>query len=151
MIERFERFSFVISEISRYWHKITTTEMERYGLKGPHSVYLLALYRNPEGLTAPQICELCGKDKSDVSRMMAILEDKGLVKKEGVNQKLYRGIFKLTEDGYAAAEFVQERASLAVELAGSELSDQTRSTLYEALEIIAANLKTIGRDGLPLG
>ena len=33
MVDRFERFSFAISEISRCWHKIAAEEMEAYGLK----------------------------------------------------------------------------------------------------------------------
>ena len=115
MIERFERFSLAISEIWRYWHKLTGEEMEKYGLKGTHSVYLITMYRYPEGITAPQICELCGKDKADVSRMMSIMEQKGLVLKEGINQNLYRGVFKLTEAGRKAAEYVKSRAALAVE------------------------------------
>ena len=55
MVDRFERFSFAVFEISRYWHKITANEMEKYGLKGPHSVYLTAMYRYPDGITAPQL------------------------------------------------------------------------------------------------
>lgn len=53
MVDRFSRFSFTLSEISRYWHKLTTEEMEKYDLKGPHSVYLTAMHYSPEGLTAP--------------------------------------------------------------------------------------------------
>jgi DNA-binding MarR family transcriptional regulator len=150
MIERFERFSLAISEISRYWHKITAVEMEKYDLKGPHSVYLVAMYRYPEGITASKLCELCGKDKSDVSRMMSIMEKKGLVKKEGVHQNLYRGVFKLTEQGKDAAEHVRERARLAVEIAGSDLSDENRAIFYEALESITNRLREISKEGLPL-
>ncbi len=149
MVERFERFSFLVSEVSRNWHKITSDEMEKYGLKGPHSVYLITMYRYPEGVTAPQLCELCGKDKSDVSRMMSIMEKKGLVKKEGIHQNLYRGVFKLTQEGMEAAEYVVKRANLAVELAGQELTDETRAIFYEAFEIISAKLKQISKDGLP--
>lgn len=149
MVDRFERFSFAILEISRHWHKITADEMEKYGLKGPHATYLTTLYRNRAGLTAPQLCELCGKDKADVSRMMSLMEQKGLVKKEGVHQNLYRGVFKLTAEGMTAAEFVCRRASLAVEIAGRDLTDETRTVFYEALETIAANLREISKDGLP--
>lgn len=149
MVERFERFSFAISEISRYWHKLTSDEMEVYGLKGAHSVYLLAMYRYPEGITAAKICELCGKDKSDVSRMMSIMEKKGLVTKEGIHQNLYRGVFKLTEEGRTAAEHVRQRACLAVELAGKDLTDEKRSIFYEALESIASNLQELSKQGLP--
>lgn len=149
MIDRFERFSLVISEISRHWHKISTAEMEKHGLKGAHSVYLTAMRRFPEGMTTAQLCELCGKDKSDVSRMMSIMEEKGLVIKEGVHQNLYRGAYKLTDAGREAADFVYRRASLAVALAGKSLTDEKRAILYEALESIAANLQEISSNGLP--
>jgi len=149
MIERFERFSVAIAEISRYWHKITAAEMEKYGLKGTHSVYLAAMARHPEGLTAGQICELCCKDKSDVSRSMSMMEKKGLVMKEGLHQNLYKGVFRLTEAGIAAAEYVNRRASLAVAMAGRELTDESRAMLYAALESIAGNLRDIGENGLP--
>ena len=149
MIDRFERFSLVISELSRHWHKITTTEMEKYGLKGAHSIYLTAMARYPEGLTANQICEMCCKDKSDVSRMMTIMEKKGLVTKESVHQNLYKGVFLLTDEGKAAAEYVNRRASLAVSIAGKDLDDETRTTLYNALESIAGNLREISENGLP--
>ena len=149
MVQRFERFSFAILEIYRHWHKLAAEELEKHGLKGPHATYLTALYRHEAGLTAPQLCELCGKDKSDVSRMMAIMEQKGLVKKEGVHQNLYRGVFRLTEEGRSAAEFVCRRASLAVELAGKDLTEEKRAVFYEALEAIAANLREMSKDGLP--
>lgn len=149
MIDRFERFSFAISEISRYWHKITADEMERYGLKGPHSVYLTAMYRYPDGITAPQLCELCGKDKSDVSRAMALMEQKGLVRKEGIHQNCYGGVFKLTEDGLAAARHVRQRVSIAVQIAGEDLSEENRAVFYESLEKIASKLREISKEGLP--
>ena len=147
--DRFERFSLAISEISRYWHKIAAEEMEKYGLKGPHATYLTAMYRFDEGVTAPQLCELCGKDKADVSRMMSIMEKNGLVKKEGVHQNLYRGTFKLTERGREAAKHVRERASLAVELAGRDLTEENRGVLYQALESITANLRKLSKEGIP--
>ena len=149
MIERFERFSFAISEISRYWHKITATEMEKYGLKGAHSVYLITMLRYPEGITASQLCEYCAKDKSDVSRMMSIMEKKGLVVKEGVHQNLYKGVFKLTQAGQEAAQFVSRRAKLAVDIAGEELSEEERAIMYSSLETIMNKLRDISRDGLP--
>ena len=149
MVERFERFSFLISEVSRNWHKIASDEMEKYGLKGPHSVYLITMYRYPDGITAPQLCELCGKDKSDVSRMMSIMEKKALVKKEGIHQNLYRGTFKLTDEGIHAAEQVAGRANLAVELAGNEITEEERAIFYRSLEVISTNLRKISKDGLP--
>ena len=149
MIDRFERFSVMISEISRHWHKITTSEMEKYGLKGAHSIYLATMARFPEGITAAQLCELCCKVKSDVSRMMGIMEKNGLVVKEGSHQNRYNGVFLLTEAGRTAAEYVKQRAALAVSIAGKDLTDGSRAILYDALESICENLKSISENGLP--
>lgn len=148
-MNRFERFSFAISEISRYWHKLTTEEMDKYGLKGAHSVYLLTIYRFPEGITTSQICEICGKDKSDASRMISIMEKKGLVIKEGIHQNSYGGVIKLTEEGKKAAEHVRKRADFAVELAGKELTDENRAIFYESLELITSNLRKLSEEGIP--
>ena len=48
--------------------------MEKYGLKGPHAQCLLAMRRNPQGITASQLCTICDKDKAAISRTVAELE-----------------------------------------------------------------------------
>ncbi|MBQ8815506.1 MAG: winged helix-turn-helix transcriptional regulator [Lachnospiraceae bacterium] len=149
MVNRFERFTFAMSKISKCWHKLTTDEMAKYGLKGPHSVYLIAMYRHEDGITAPQLCDICGKDKADVSRMMSIMEKKGLVTKEGSNQNRYGGVWKLTPEGKAAAEYVRERARLAVELGGKGLTEEDRAAFYRAMELIVSNLQKMSEEGLP--
>lgn len=149
MVERFEKFSLAIFEISKHWHKIAAEEMAKYGLKGPHATYLLTISHFEDGITAPQLCEMCGKDKADVSRMMTIMEQKGLVTKESVHQNMYRGVFKLTDEGKIATEHVRQRASLAVELAGKDLDDEKRTIFYEALDSIVLNLREISKEGLP--
>ena len=77
------------------------------------------------------------------------MEKNGLVKKEGIHQNLYRGVFKLTDEGKNAAMYVRQRAGLAVELAGKDLSDENRAVFYKSLESIADNLRSISREGLP--
>ena len=149
MIDRFEHFSCVISDISRYWHKIASEEMAKYGLKGPHAIYLTTMNRNPHGITAAELCELCGKDKADVSRMMTIMESKGLVIREGNKGSLYRAKLKLTETGVKAAEQVSERAALATYMAGKGISEQQRTIFYDTLEQISINLEKISKEGLP--
>lgn len=149
MVNRFERFSVAIMEIFRHWHKITAEEMEKYGLKGTHSTYFAVLSRYGDGVTATQLCDLCGRDKADVSRSIAIMEKKGLVTKEGSGSNLYRARIFLTDEGKKVAEFVRERASLAVELAGKGLSDSDRAVFYNSLELIAGNLARISQNGLP--
>ena len=149
MINRFEKFSFAISEIHRFWHKIAADEMTKLGLKGPHVVYLVALKRFPEGVTSAELSEMCGRDKSDVSRAVAAMEEKGLLKKQGVTQNLYRAKLILTEEGKRAAAHISKRAGKAVEMGGSGLSEAERENFYNALELIASNLGNISKDGLP--
>lgn len=149
MVDRFERFSLSISEISRYWHKLASEELAKYGLKGPHATYLTAMHKYPNGITVPQLCEVCGKDKSDASRMISILEQKGLVKKQVVDGSLYRGLLLLTDEGEAAAEHVCNRASRAVEMAGRDLTDEMRDNFYKALNSITANLRALSKEGIP--
>ena len=149
MVNRFEKFSFAISEIHRFWHKIASDEMTKLGLKGPHVVYLVALKRFPAGVTAAELSEMCGRDKSDVSRAIASMEEKGLGLKQGENQNLYRARLVLTDEGKKAAAHISKRAGLAVEMGGKGLSDQERKTFYDALELIASNLGSISKDGLP--
>ena len=146
MINRFQRFSYAISELSRCWHKIAAQEMAKYGLKGPHCVYLLTLYRHPAGITATQLGNLCGKDKADVSRMMAMMEQKNLICKEG---NTYRAMLKLTKEGKAAAEHVQSRAAKAVELGGNGMTEAVREQFYQTLELVVSNLQAISEECLP--
>ena len=151
MLKRFARFSLAISEIDRCWHKLAAEEMAKYELNSPHAVYLTTLYKFEEGITAAKLGELCCKNKADVSRMVAILEKKGLVTKETAGGNVYRAKLLLTEEGKRAAEHVQQRAAVAVELAGSGMTDEEREVFYRCLERITTNLQTLSKEGLPLG
>lgn len=149
MLDRFERFSVAISELSRYWHKITADEMEAYGLKGPYVVYFTTLYRYPEGLSAVKLGELCCRDKADVSRAISLLEKKGLIKKDKTKKSQYRAPIVLTEEGRHLAEDMILKANKAVELGGMGLTDEQRETFYYSLELITKNLQTLSEEGLP--
>ena len=150
MLNRFARFSFAIFEIDRCWHKLAAEEMAKYGLNSPHAVYLTTLYNQKDGITAAKLGELCCKNKADVSRMVAILEKKGLVHRVAVGGNLYRAKLLLTQEGKRAAEQVQQRAAVAVELAGSGMTDAEREVFYRCLELITTNLQTLSKEGLPL-
>lgn len=150
MLDRFAKFSYSIAEIHRCWHKLAAEELARYALNSPHAIYLKTLFdAEPEGITAAQLGEICGKDKADVSRMVAILENKGLVRKVAVGKNMYRAKLVLTETGREAAEHVRSRAAVAVELAGSGLSEDEREQFYKALTLITENLRKLSKDGLP--
>lgn len=148
-LERFEQFSFSIFEISHFWHQLTAQEMEKHGLRGSHTLYLLTLYRYPEGVSAKELGRICGRDKADVSRMLSSLESGGLVCKEGIHQRQYGGLFRLTAEGVRITEEIRGRVALAVELAGAELTPEAREVFYDSLERITRNVRELGENGIP--
>lgn len=149
MLDRFEQFCLTISSIYQDIQKIERDEMERCGFKGSYAQYLSLLIRHPEGLTAAQLGELCDKDKAAVSRAVTQMMDQELLRRENVCAKAYRARLVLTQKGKEAAEFVCARAMQAVEAGGRGLSDEDRNIFYAALELIASNLQTISREGIP--
>lgn len=147
MVNRFEKFTFAISEISRYWHKIAADEMEKYGLKGPYAVYFTTLYRSDDGITAVNLSELCGRDKADVSRAVALLEEKGLIVRES-DKNRYRSLLKLTDEGKRIAEQINKIAKNVTEYVGRDLTSENRAVFYECLDSIINNMHILSRDGL---
>ena len=90
MVSRYELFSSAISSIYHDIQRIERTEMARFGLKGPHAQCLVALNRYPEGITAARLCEVCEKDKAAVSRIIAELEEEGMVTRDSQGGSRYR-------------------------------------------------------------
>lgn len=150
MIDRFEQFVSYISAIHRDVQKIERDEMVKYGLKGAYAQYLVAMHRYPHGITAAELCEVCGKDKAAVSRVLSEMEAKGLVVKNCAYDNPYRAQLLLTESGNAAAEYVCRRAVRAVQIAGQELNDETRALLYRSLRGLAGRIQELARDGIPV-
>ena len=80
LIERFESFTTSVTKAYKCIQKIKLAETERMGLKANHVMYMHYLGKNPEGLTAKQLCELCIEDKAAVSRTIVDLTKNGFVK-----------------------------------------------------------------------
>ena len=148
MESRYELLSGSISSMYHDIQKIERTEMAHYGLKGPHAQCLLAMKKHPEGITAARLCEVCEKDKAAVSRILAELEEAGMILRENRNGSRYRATLLLTDRGQEAAAAVVEKARLAVEVAGKGFGAEEREVFYRVLSIISGNLHKLCRDGL---
>jgi len=149
VVSRFEQFSAVISSIYRCIQNIERDEMIKVGYKGAYAIYLVTMSRYPEGITAAQLSEYCVKDKAAVSRIVAEMEDRGLIKRSGNGENLYRAKLFLTDKGEQLAEFVKQKAKTAVAEVSGKMSDEDRSAMYKALDMIAKNLDVISKDGIP--
>ncbi|MGN0971882.1 MAG: MarR family winged helix-turn-helix transcriptional regulator [Aristaeellaceae bacterium] len=138
MLHRFETFVMGITTCYKCIQRIKSMEMTEFGLKGTHVMCLFFLHRNPEGLTAAQLCHLCAEDKAASSRTVALLQEQGYV--EGPDRK-YRAALRLTEAGLAIAQRIDRLIAQWVETGSEGLSEEDRTAFYRALEIIAGNLQ----------
>lgn len=148
MLERFEQFTALISSIERSIQKLERDEMIRCGGKGAYAQYLVLFSREPEGLTLQELCDRSDRDKAAVSRMLAEMTEKGLVRPMEAD-RIYRQRYGLTELGLQTCRFVEQRAVAAVTGADSGLDQAQRAVFYGTLERIAANLDRMTRDGIP--
>ena len=148
MVGRFEIFTLGLSEITSSWNKIASDELKPFGLKGTYVIFLIALYKHPEGLTSANLSEMCNRDKAEVSRAIKALEAKGFIVRENVTVNGYRAKITLTDEGYSVTKAIRERVKLAVEKGGEGLSEEQRESFYTALETISHNLKIISKEGL---
>ena len=148
MIGRFEVFTLALSEMSSSWNKIASEELAPYGLKGGYVVYLIALFKSKEGLTATNLSELCNRDKAEVSRAVRALESKGFLKRDLTTSNGYRAKITLTDEGRNITSEIRERIKLIVDAAGTGLSEEDRESFYTSLDLISKNLKKISKKEL---
>lgn len=142
MQDRFEVFMKETTAIYRTVQQIKAAEMTGLGLKGMHVMCLYFLYKHTEGLTAVQLCELCGEDKASVSRTIAALKEKGYVTEEQAGlPKKYRSVITLTDSGKDLGKIEGEKIVKAINAGGEGLDDDGRTGFYSGLSLIAKNLK----------
>lgn len=143
MIDRFELFSSLIASIYKDIIKIERNIMTQYGLKGPHSQCLVAMRQYPDGITASELCEVCGKDKAAISRAVSGLESAGLIYRDLSGDNIYRAPLKLTEKGSDISNNLCDAAKAAVTMASKGLSEENRKIFYDSLSLVASNLQNL--------
>ncbi|NLM06628.1 MAG: MarR family transcriptional regulator [Tissierellia bacterium] len=143
MLKRFERFSSGIFSLHKIWHKIASDALKPYDLTSSHLTYLMALIQSEDGLTSSELVEICGKDKSDVSRSLNTMANKGLVNKESSHKKGYGGVFFLTEKGMEVAGQTYDKVAFAVEYATKNIPEEKKEIFYEVLGLFDENLNEL--------
>ncbi len=142
MPDRFETFATTIAFINRCIQKIKAREMEAVGLKSSYVMCMYALAREPEGLTASQLRELCGEDKGAISRSVGDLAAREYVRLEtDPPKRAYRSKIVLTRKGQELADYINARVERAMEQASRGISPDSRKELYASLARISRNLQ----------
>ena len=115
--------------------------MRPFGLRSNHVMCLYHLGKNPGGITLTRLAESCREDKGAVSRCVAQLIQQGYVCGDfPENKRSYRTKLYLTEEGRSVAEQINSRIYDIMVNGGDGLTDEQRTNLYAALEIIVNNL-----------
>ncbi|MBE6007387.1 MAG: hypothetical protein E7238_09635 [Sarcina sp.] len=141
MTDRFEHFTLSIFSISRFWNRLATEEMKKYGFRGAYALYLVMIASADGNMTAAALADLCQRDKADVSRAISAFRKKGILEPYGESR--YRAALKLTEKGQSLAAAIRSRADEVLEQAGRGISDEMRENMYLCLDIIARNMRQI--------
>ncbi|MBR2028163.1 MAG: MarR family transcriptional regulator [Oscillospiraceae bacterium] len=149
MTDRYQQFSYIVSVINRQIQKIERDEMVKHGYKGAFAQYLMAMRRNPAGVTSAQLSEMCDKDKAAVSRVITEMTEKGLVVRKSANETLYRAKITLTQKGMEIADYIAKQGAAAVAAVNNELSKEELKIFYSNLDYIADKLHIISKDGIP--
>ncbi|MDO4501465.1 MAG: hypothetical protein Q4B60_09390 [Erysipelotrichaceae bacterium] len=147
MISRFEKFSLDIFSIFKNWNDIAGEEMEKYGIKGVSALYLILLNENADKYTVTELAKTCGRDKAEVSRSLAVFKEKGWLNAGEGNK--YRSLLSLSEEGKKVAQSLEKRARIALINAGEGIPLEKIKVMYECLDTISANLKSLSLSGLP--
>jgi len=145
MLNRFAQFSYVISNIYRNIQKIEHDEMVKLGYKGAFAQYLVALANQPNGITSTKLCVICDKNKAAVSRILQEMEDKELI----FRNHSYNALITLTKKGEKIAQYVCEKAELAVQEVSKGLNDEQRQLFYSTLSQITTAVQKLSEEGLP--
>lgn len=142
MLHRFGVFVAGITACYKYIQRIKSAEMTELGLKGTHVMCLYYLHQNSQGLTAAQLCQLCGEDKAAMSRSLSELEAGGFLQTHLTEGKKYRAKILLTPAGVEAAGKMDALIQNWVAAGGDGLTEQERESFYATLERIAENLRS---------
>ncbi len=142
MDKRYERFSYLISNINRNLQKLKNIEMSELGLKGKAVQIIYHLYQNENGVSFSQLCMLCDEDKGAVSRTLKELVGQGYVTiQEGKGK--YKNPVKLTEIGHKTGQIVASKIERYLDFGSQGINDKSREELYSSLEIVSNNLQKV--------
>lgn len=142
MYDRYKSFTVMILRIQRAIQKIKSEEMAEFNLKIPHVSCIYYLYKE-DSLTATELCDICGEDKSYISHSLKYLEENEYILCKSNAKKRYNAPFYLTEKGRELGFYVANKIDAVLEPAGEGMTDEEREVFYRCLNLIGANLEQV--------
>lgn len=137
MKDLYDNFTVLVAKLNRLIQKIKSFEVSEYGLQPIHVSCGYYLRKNPQGLTAKELCDMSLEDKAAISRALKTLHEKGYVEysPRGRNE-----IVRLTSEGEKLADNISEKINSAVNAGSVNITNKQRDFFYDSLLGISNNL-----------
>ncbi len=137
MEDLYINFTVSIARLNKLVQRIKSFEISKYGLQPIHVSCGYYLSKNPQGLTAKELCDMSLEDKAAISRALKTLQEKGIVEysPRGRNE-----IVKLTCEGQKLADIISDKINAAVKAGSVNITPEQREFFYNSLLEISDNL-----------
>ena len=140
---RFEKFTYLISNIYKNIQRIKADEIERFGLKGVHVSWIYRLSQCPEGLSPAALAKSSGMNRSLISRELDLLLREGFVREptEDDGRRRYNLPLLLTERGQElSAEIARVVWDIQEDL-DQDVTEEELRIFYRVLHMIDKRLE----------
>lgn len=138
-IERFDKFSKVINQLSKELKKITYMHMSKYGLGSVHIKCILALGETP-CQTAGELMNGEEVDKAQISRVIRDLCAKEYIKPADGQQRKYKIQYELTETGKEIVAEIRRKVEDIVRFVDEGVPEENIINMYLTLEQLCGNI-----------
>ena len=136
---RFVLFTSRISALNKGIQKIKLTEIEQYGLKAVHIIWIYLLAQNPEGYTCAELARKSQTDRSLISRELDWLCRDGIVQvseeQKSGRRRQYNQNLLLTEKGYQIADVIERESRRIQAEMNRGISEEDLNTFYQVLNL----------------
>ena len=110
----------------------------------PEQYLILSMLKDDENLCQNKLCKLLFKDKSNMARLISILEEKGLIKKiQQTDNKKQANIIKITEQGRTLRAKI---APLEFETRKHYLKDISQDDMYTCIKVLTKIQKNLEKE-----
>ena len=147
---RFVLFTSRISALNKGVQKIKLAEIEHYGLKAVHIIWVYLLAQNPEGYTCAELARQSQTDRSLISRELDWLCREGIVQvtdqPEPGKRRQYNQNLLLTEKGYQIADVIERESRRIQAEMNHGIPEEDLNTFYRVFNLLTDRMNDLCRD-----
>ena len=137
---RFAQFSGLIASAGKSIQRLKAGKMKAYDLSGAHTACLCRLAdAGPAGLTQGELARREGMDRSQISRVLAELRERGYVSAAGPEGR-YKKRYALTPEGQGITAEIQAAILEINRFVSDGILPEDLAVFYRTLRTITENL-----------